>query len=278
MKINDNDIVLFESRLKTLSNSTEIKKELSSFSRMYSPLELINEHLKKLTSHELFPPKDYSENKISIFNNDMFELSVFFNFQKGEYFKGEVLYSYTSDVYYCPLLDVNNSKYYIYSQTHTKDETILNNNFGLILEKEDYLKKGETIYLKKFKNIIRFDKTKPFIAYALTSNKNSLDFSWEYDAKSLKPIRIVLYNQNLGRLKTSIEILTNIGDIHSINLVTQFCSHKSHFIRWKAVNSLINIDYEKGIDILKSMISDSHPEIQLAAKKSLELLNIKYYG
>ena len=77
----------------------------------------------------------------------------------------------------------------------------------------------------------------------------------------------------VNRLITSTKILGEIGNEESINLLTYLCKNEFHNIRWEAINQLINHDFEKGIEILKNMTQDKHPDIVNAAKKSLIILN-----
>ena len=206
---------------------------------------------------------------------ELFELSLFYNPPKTKYFDGKVMYSYVNDVFYCPLIEIKDFKYSIYQQTETNKPDVFNENYKLKLKKKEILlTKGEIIYLKKFEHILMLDKTKPFFCLALVSKLNTLNYSWEYDASTLRPTRIASVNINFGRTSVTVKILSKLGNDKSIKLLLKLCEHESHVVRWDSVRSLIQLDLDEGMKILKEMICDDHLEIRSAARKSLKLLNI----
>lgn len=246
----------------------EISKKLSDFSKKFKINEFINSNLTKIESTDYFFPPHSSITKYRILDSSKYELSLI-SLQniKGNKF----LYSYNSDVLLCPIYLKENIVYNIFEQNKNIKYNLLDISSKLKLIKTDVLKNNTTILIKKFYNIFSIDKINPILFISL-SKKDSCDFIWEYDINTLKPIRIISTNIQNNRLVTTLKILSEIGNKESIPFVNNCLNNENHVLRWEAVKTLINIDFDKGVNELNKMTTDKHNEIKEASINSLKQL------
>jgi hypothetical protein len=268
------NLIEFKEKLDKINNLkfSEIKYLLDDFSEKLNITEIINIQFEKMLKEKYFFPINSSYNRIILIDDIKFELSIIFNTSKTRS-EDEVLYSYSNHTFICPILANESSNYVIYEQSHTTDFQVLKENFNLSVKEKGTLKQYKTIFIEKFKNVLEIDKSYSFAAICLAMKKDNYDYSWEYNLKSLKPIRLALTNNAFGRINTSLRIISDIGNKNSIPMLQEFSKHKSHFIRWEAIRTLINIDFELAIKIIKKMSKDDpHIEVRNAAENSINLI------
>jgi len=264
-----------ENRILSLNNTNDITEEINIFSKTIPMNGIVNNLLESLSNEKYYVPNNSVHNKITLFTSSNYEFSLIHNPPKAKVDKGAVpLYTYTGDVFFCPLIDVPDSRYTIYEQKKLLEPNVLDTNAKLQVKTENIFTKNKTICLKKFKELLSLDETKPVLFLMIASKKSSIKYSWEYNSISLKPTRIVLRDINYARLGATAKILGNIGDQNSMDLLLRLSQHKSHIVRWEAVRALINIDFDEGSSMLKKMTKDEHIEISMAAKRSVQMLNI----
>lgn len=97
-----------------------------------------------------------------------------------------------------------------------------------------------------------------------------LDFQWTFDGASLKPIFPSITMSSIGRLETVIDLVIKFaGDRIEISTAQKFLNemlgHRLHFIRWRAVQGLGEIDASLALSALSDMLKDPHPHIRKAA-------------
>jgi HEAT repeat protein len=51
--------------------------------------------------------------------------------------------------------------------------------------------------------------------------------------------------------------------------------HEKHNVRWSALKSLMQIDFEEGCKAVDELINDPHPDVRKAALKTIELINLQ---
>ncbi|SEE23037.1 hypothetical protein SAMN04487765_1835 [Tenacibaculum sp. MAR_2010_89] len=265
----------FEDKILLLNNENDILNEVNIFSKSISINGILNHLLELFSNEKYYLPNNSTQNKITLFSSSSYEFSLIHTPPEVRTSsEATSLYTYTNNVFFCPLIDVNDVRYTIYEQNKRVAPDVLDEDVKLQIKKENVFVKNETIFLRKFKDVLRFDGTKPLLLFMIISRKDTLKYSWEYNSISLKPVRIVLREVNFARLGTTAKILGNIGDGNSKALLLKLSQHESHIVRWEAARALINIDFEEGVSVLKRMMNDKHIEISMAAKQSVQMLNV----
>lgn len=261
---------------KSLLENTSRENCIRQIERLYEncPLEeIINQSIERLLQQDASFTLKGNYNNLVLLDEADFELDIHCSFGKPKEFIGSVMYSHVQDIVFCPIIDVN-SKYKIFQQRKTNDPTLLKESFYLESHIDEKQAPGKAIYIEKFKDILHIDKYKPLVSLVLKLKANPLAYSWEYDATTLKPNRIVLADTNIARLETSLKILGQIGNDSSVDVLNRFVTSAIHTVRWENARSMINLDYDNGLAILKDMaLNETHEEVKRAALQSLSILN-----
>lgn len=274
MKKNDSQVDKLFHLLNEKSSNEAVISALNDFSLNYDINLVIEQILDQLVSKDNFNPENLTPNKIVLREENGYELSVFYNLpQQKTGNDNNVLYSYPTDIFFCPISNVHSSKIKIYRQNQKLKENILNPDSYLVMDTEKETIPNQTIFIEKFSDVFELDKSLFFMAYTLIAKEGMLNYSWEYDAKTLAPIRVALTNVTIGRLMTSLKIFGMTQFLESKEILIKLTNHDEHCVRWEAVRSLINVDFEKGKKVLTAMLDDKHPEIRNAARKSLQIIN-----
>jgi HEAT repeat protein len=74
------------------------------------------------------------------------------------------------------------------------------------------------------------------------------------------------------RLIMAMEVLKSIGNNESIELISNIAKeHHQHYIRWGAIEAIACLDENRTKQLLNNALIDSHPEVRIAAIKTLEM-------
>lgn len=160
-----------------------------------------------------------------------------------------------------------NFKLYEFNDFNNSQE-VFRKDLILKLVVEDVFVENKVLHLKKFNNLFCPLNNCQGIFISIEF-KNESEYTWFFNRETLMPIYYDFNSKNHKKLEAAIELLSEIGNIESIEPLIRLTFHENHTIRWKSLNVLINIDFEKGIECLKRMVNDIHPEIRIAAKSSL---------
>lgn len=135
------------------------------------------------------------------------------------------------------------------------------------------LSQGSISCFKAFEDAYKFvpAKKSTILFFFLTENLGGL--RWEYDSKLLSPTRLIATNMNSSRIEWALETLVEMDCFDSIKNIENLYNHPDHFVRWAAVSSLIQIDFDRGYQLLSMASLDEHPHVRNAAQKSLQMLS-----
>lgn len=112
-------------------------------------------------------------------------------------------------------------------------------------------------------------------APALTFRVNSAPFGeyeWSVNPDTLKPSQLFSMRERESFLVTIMELLKDVGSLSSLPHLDRYTQHPLHFVRWKAVQAIAQIDTELGIQRIRTAADDPSPEVSRAARATLEAL------
>ncbi len=93
---------------------------------------------------------------------------------------------------------------------------------------------------------------------------------WDYDARTLRPLRVVAGLLEDSRLDFATRILAHLGDRTSADQLARLTrTHPAHFVRWSALQALGALDSDLAVDRLRAAVDDSHPHVSEAARATL---------
>ena len=102
------------------------------------------------------------------------------------------------------------------------------------------------------------------------SQKPKGDFEWAFDRGSLKSkfhSTLRLAESNLCGL---FDLIAEIDDPRSKEILGMFAEHDYHFVRWKAVQAIGRCDSKLGLELAQLATKDPHPHVRQAAVQTLE--------
>jgi len=184
-------------------------------------------------------------------------------------YKDEMLYGLTSH----QMIGVRGNgsfKVEYYYQKNPYPTEILEKNRILTQKEILEVNSSEIKCFKAHEDVIRIlDPTEVCtVFYFMTRDLGSI--RWEYSPKTLEPTRAVATSMNSSRLQWAAECLSELECLDSVSSFESLYNHPDHFVRWSAISNLIQIDFQKGVTLLKKASTyDCHPHIRNAAVKSL---------
>lgn len=93
---------------------------------------------------------------------------------------------------------------------------------------------------------------------------------WIYDRDTLRPRALAAGNRALARMTDALNILAHTGTSEDADVCVTLASHRSHAVRWAAVQTAHVLGHPAAPALLQSALVDPHPEIRAAAASSLE--------
>jgi HEAT repeat protein len=75
-----------------------------------------------------------------------------------------------------------------------------------------------------------------------------------------------------ARIDIAMRLLAVSGDPSTVPFLVPVAGHEDHFLRWNAVRSVMALDPETGMRLLRSAADDCHPHVRDAARRSLAAL------
>ncbi|WGL58648.1 HEAT repeat domain-containing protein [Pigmentibacter sp. JX0631] len=142
----------------------------------------------------------------------------------------------------------------------------LNFDSFLEIEPENFIEVRQGI------DLIKLIEISDDVFHIFVCSKKSFDYLTSYDSISLESKDIFCINQNSSRISIYLDLLANLGDSACIETIEKFKNHKNHFIRWEVVKSILQIDTEKGIDLLNEAVNDRHIHVKNAALNTISNL------
>lgn len=97
-----------------------------------------------------------------------------------------------------------------------------------------------------------------------------------FDRRTLEPRGVSSASFHATRVEFLVDLLSRCASDRGIDTISNVCRESSfHFVRWKAMQTLIEVDTQRGLDELAyARVNDPHPHIRTAARRSLDALSL----
>lgn len=96
-----------------------------------------------------------------------------------------------------------------------------------------------------------------------------------FDRDTLRPLGVSSASYHATRMEFIVDLLVRLPP-PDVSLILKRIARTSefHFVRWKALKALVEVDYEDGFSELEHAGSnDSHPHVRRAAQRSIDALS-----
>lgn len=232
--------------------------------------DLIHDSLSKLNLDPNYYPTHASLNHWHILNTNAFNLTLIK--MKKEH-QTKYINSYSFDKIIVPITGA--ILYNSYKQMNPYPENILDKSKRLIpVATKKVLTKNTPFMIKKYESIFSYQGALNDDVMILSfSCKNTSSYGWEYDAKTLHPLRLVSNSKQSARLEHTCKLLGALGNISSLPNLFHLLNNSHHNVRWAAASAIMNINFNKGIEALHLLEHDTHPEIVESVKNGLHQIS-----
>ncbi len=114
-------------------------------------------------------------------------------------------------------------------------------------------------------------KEQPVVAAVLQAPV-SMRFKWSFHRSSLKALAAVDADAADTQLRATCDLLGQLGDPSSLEILEGLIGHNHHGVRWSAIQNIVRINPAAARSLLERSVTDPHPHIQAAAAKTLQKL------
>jgi len=101
---------------------------------------------------------------------------------------------------------------------------------------------------------------------------DAVPYRWEFDVETLRPTTMLPADPENARLCFVIRYLATTRDPSSLASIHALTDHSDHVVRWTAVRGVMALSAAAGQKLLSRSLTDSHPHIRAAARRSIEVL------
>lgn len=110
----------------------------------------------------------------------------------------------------------------------------------------------------------------------LVINEHS-DLIHHYDRETLRRSGVSSANLHASRMEFAMDIFKRFPVKGSLDMLEHvYDSSRFHFVRWKAVQTLLSMDLGRGAGVLLRAGSDQHPQVRAAADRTIQ--NLRQHG
>ncbi|MBA6417589.1 HEAT repeat domain-containing protein [Colwellia sp. 6M3] len=101
---------------------------------------------------------------------------------------------------------------------------------------------------------------------SLTFVKEKAPLVWLFDTKTMRSMKGISPDDEATRQELLIELLNRLNYSGATDFLSELSElSEYHFVRWKALTTLLRLDTAKGIEALKKATNDNHPHVNKAA-------------
>jgi len=103
----------------------------------------------------------------------------------------------------------------------------------------------------------------------ILEHSQSEPLSWQYDRTTLKCLRAAPTDLALSRIKETVGLISALNEPRFIPHLKRLYNHPSHFVRWTAVRTMLQLSQPEGQRLLRKACADPHPQLREAARTLL---------
>jgi hypothetical protein len=171
------------------------------------------------------------------------------------------------------LIGGDSVKLELYHQPQPWPNDILDCNRRLVLSGSRILKSGDVALFRAGTDVFSVEvPPNTFRVMAFLTSDIKLRLRWEYDRRTLAPIRLIAADRVASRLEFTAWMLAELGNAASIPVLVSLLEHEDHFVRWAAYRAIFRLDRDAGQTLLRTALHDKHEHIRNAARRSLKLV------
>jgi hypothetical protein len=99
---------------------------------------------------------------------------------------------------------------------------------------------------------------------------DTIAYVWNFDNQTLTAKKAVAQHPVHTQLQASAQVLAVLKHVDSIDVLSELASHPNYEVRWSAIQAIARIAPSKATPLIERATSDAHPQIQAAARRTLQ--------
>ena len=230
--------------------------------------QVVNYELEKCIDEPRYLPESATDFSITLFRTAACGLDV--KVVRSTYVPDSRLHGLTDDLLISVLGDET-----LTLDTYVQPQPIPNDVFDpsrLLIRQPDVLLtlKPQVFYAEK--DVFAVGATPCDALMLFFSIPSPSKLRWEYDRHTLAPTRITAADPTSSRIQFACKTLATMGYAPAAASMQALGAHPDHHVRWTAITSLLDLDFEIGVAALEAAQNDIHPHLRAASTASLKSL------
>lgn len=128
------------------------------------------------------------------------------------------------------------------------------------------LQRGQALFLDGARDHVLTWSDTPYVSLVVTRQTMGRHLAVRHDSNTGSALYATAANQRLSRLQHACDYMAHFGDPALTAPLQELTRHPAHFIRWKAAEALLNVDFDAGWHAVSQLRSDPHPHVADAAR------------
>jgi len=230
--------------------------------------EIINHELHAFTVDPLYIPDDATEQALTLVRTNDYTLELRFippYVPIGRFVRS------ASEHCFAGLVSSGPTTVERYLQPNPFPHDVFDRSRSLVPMKTVVLSKSQCLRVRAGYDCFAIRPCPTEQIYLFFRSRAHLRLLWEYSTETLLPVKAVATDPASSRLQYASRLLSAMSYREAIPTLFGLMDHPEHFVRWTAVQSIVALDLEKGLEALRAATQDPHPHIRNAALKGLAM-------
>lgn len=128
------------------------------------------------------------------------------------------------------------------------------------------LHRGVALFLDGTRDHVLTWSDTPYVSLVVTRQEMARHLVVRHDSTTGSALYATAATQQLSRLQHVCDYIAHYGDGTLAPMLLELSRHPAHFIRWKAAEALLNVDFDAGLHLIGQLRADPHQHIADAAQ------------
>jgi hypothetical protein len=161
----------------------------------------------------------------------------------------------------------------LYRSASPRDPEVFRRDHRIELVGERRLRAGDQLLLRACEDVLDVVEVDGDVAMVELALTNALRIVWNYDAETLAARFASSGSVDATRMEFALELFRIFEDKASLPHLGRIArEYTHHWVRWKAVKTMLQLDLAAGLTALDGAVDDAHPHVRNAARATLQNL------
>jgi hypothetical protein len=159
----------------------------------------------------------------------------------------------------------------LYRSATDRDHDVFDRKHRIELFERKQLKSGDQLLMRAGNDLMNFVEVKGEVATLELAIRDADRIVWNYDLDTLEAVYASSASIEATRMEFAIELFRVFNERKALPSLLRIAKeHTHHWVRWKAVKTMLHIDRQAGIEALYATLEDKHEHVRRATQKTLD--------